>query len=161
MAGDMYSLIIALLCVLWAVIRWNRRHHALLDRASATELRHRLLKPRTPHDCPACQRQHAGLTAGAPQPPAVSPWREVKRRRGAPKRIATDGFACPNPACTYFRITDAQIHALVGDGSHGKHERIQALRCQACGTTFTSRRDTALSAQNTRPARRRSLDGVG
>jgi IS1 family transposase len=33
---------------------------------------------------------------------------------------------------------------LVGDGLHGKHERIQTLRCQACGATFTSRRDTPL-----------------
>jgi hypothetical protein len=76
------------------------------------------------------------------QPPR--PWRELKSRRGAPKRIATDGFACPNPSCTYFRNTDATIHALVGDGTHGKVERIQTFRCQACATTFSARRDTPL-----------------
>src|SRR5213078_4827772 len=47
-------------------------------------------------------------------------------------------------ACAYYRITDAQIHALVGDGAHGKAERIQTFRCQACRTTFSARRDTPL-----------------
>ncbi|HWT81854.1 MAG TPA: hypothetical protein VN648_23940, partial [Candidatus Methylomirabilis sp.] len=68
----------------------------------------------------------------------------MKSRRGAPKRINTEGFACPNPQCRYFGNTDAQIHALVGDGKHGQAEQIQTLRCQACRTTFTSRRNTPL-----------------
>jgi hypothetical protein len=68
----------------------------------------------------------------------------VKSRRGAPKRIDTAGFACPNQQCAYFGITDAHIHALVGDGKHGQAERIQTFRCQACRTTFTARRDTPL-----------------
>jgi len=59
------------------------------------------------------------------------PWREVKSRRGAPKRIDTQGFACPNRNCPYFGITDAHIHAPVGDGKHGRLERIQTFRCQA------------------------------
>jgi hypothetical protein len=68
----------------------------------------------------------------------------VKSRRGAPKRIPTEGFACPNQQCSYFGITDARVHALVGDGKHGQAERIQTFRCQACHTTFTARRNTAL-----------------
>ena len=36
------------------------------------------------------------------------------------------------------------MHALVGYGSHGKHEKIQDLMCQACGKKFTVRRDTVL-----------------
>jgi len=68
----------------------------------------------------------------------------VKSRRGAPKRIPTQGFACPNPQCPYYRITDAHIHALVGDGQHGQAERIQSFRCQACHTTFTARLHTPL-----------------
>jgi IS1 family transposase len=71
-------------------------------------------------------------------------FREVKSRRGAPKRIPTDGFACPNQQCAYFGITDAHIHALVGDGKHGQAEHIQTFRCQACHTTFTSRHNTPL-----------------
>jgi IS1 family transposase len=74
----------------------------------------------------------------------VTPWSAIKSRRGAPKRIATQGFACPNRQCTYYRITDAQLHALVGDGAHGRGERIQTLRCQACKTTFSTRRATPL-----------------
>ncbi len=70
------------------------------------------------------------------------PWREVKSRRRAPKRVNTEGFACPNPQCPYSGITDAHVHALVGDGKHGRVERIQTFRCQACHTTFTSRRNT-------------------
>jgi len=72
------------------------------------------------------------------------PWREVKSRRGAPKRIDTQGYACPNPQCWYCGITDAQVHALVGDGKHGHAEQIQTFRCQACHTTFSARRDTPL-----------------
>jgi hypothetical protein len=72
------------------------------------------------------------------------PWNEVKSRRGAPKRVNTEGFACPNRECPYFGITDTHIHALVGDGKHGCAERIQTFRCQACHTTFTARRHTAL-----------------
>jgi IS1 family transposase/transposase-like protein len=68
----------------------------------------------------------------------------VKSRRGAPKRINTEGFACPNQQCTYFGNTDAQFHALVGDGKHGRAEQIQTFRCQACHTTFSARRDTPL-----------------
>jgi len=72
----------------------------------------------------------------------VRPWGKVKSRRGAPKRIPTSGFACPNQQCVYFDITDAHIHALVGDGKHGRAEQIQTFRCQACRTTFTARRNT-------------------
>ncbi len=141
MVGDICLLSVALLCVLWLIALWARRHHAQLDRSSAKLVHHRLLKPRPPDDCPACRRPRA---QPAPAPPAPRPWRELKSRRGAPKRIPTDGFACPNHACPYHGITDAQVPALVGDGTHGRHERIQTFRCQACEITFTSRRDTPL-----------------
>jgi IS1 family transposase/transposase-like protein len=105
---------------------------------------HRLLKPRCPADCPACRLASAPSSGGEPAPGPVRPWREVKSQRGAPKRIPTEGFACPNQQCPYFGITDAHIHALVGDGKHGRAEQIQTFRCQACRTTFTSRRNAAL-----------------
>jgi IS1 family transposase len=152
MAGGVCSLIIALLCVLWVIVLCARRHPAQLDRSSARAIRQRLLKPRSPHDCPAC-RPLALSRSAAPSPPAPRPWRELTSRRGAPKRITTEGFACPNDACLYHGITDAQIHALVGDGTHGKHERIQTFRCQACGTTFTARRHTPLYRLKTPTAR--------
>src|SRR5512142_726200 len=76
----------------------------------------RLLKPRCSEDCPACRRGSPASSSAEPSPAPVRPWCEVKSRRGAPKRIDTAGFACPNPQCLYFGITDAHVHALVGDG---------------------------------------------
>ncbi len=105
---------------------------------------HRLLKPRSPDDCPACRLASTLSSGGGPASAPVRPWREVKSRRGASKRIDTEGFACPNPQCTYFGITEAHVHALVGDGTHGRAEQIQTFRCQACRTTFSARRDTPL-----------------
>jgi len=58
--------------------------------------------------------------------------------------VNTEGYACPNRKCSYYGVTEAQIHALVGDGKHGRDERIQTFRCQACRTTFSARRDTPL-----------------
>ena len=143
MAGDIFSLIIAVVVgALCVIVLWDRRHHAQLDRPSATATRQRLLKPRTPDACLACRCQPMRPAPAPALSPAVRPWKELKSRRGAPRRIPTHGYACPNHACVYHGITDAQVHALVGDGTHGKHERIQTLRCQACGTTFTSRRHT-------------------
>jgi IS1 family transposase len=105
---------------------------------------HRLLKPRTPLDCPACRLPCTHSSVVGPLPAPVRPWCEVKSRRGAPKRVNTEGYACPNQQCKYFGITDAHIHALVGDGKHGQAERIQTFRCQACRTTFSARHDTPL-----------------
>ena len=144
MAGEGCSLSIALLCVFWLFVLWPRRHHAQPAPSSAKLTHHRLLRPRAPDDCPACRRRSIHPSDAPSLPPTVRPWRELKSRRGAPKRIPTDGFACPNQVCLYHGITDAHLHALVGDGTHGTHERIQTFRCQACGTTFTSRRDTPL-----------------
>jgi transposase-like protein/IS1 family transposase len=133
-------LLLAQLCHLY----WT--HHGL-PHSKAVALHtavQRLLKPRTPLDCPAC-RLSSTLSSGVePAPLPVRPWREVKSRRGAPKRVNTEGFACPNRKCLYSGITDAHVHALVGDGTHGHAERIQTFRCQACHTTFSARRDTPL-----------------
>ena len=105
---------------------------------------HRLLKPRTPDDCPSCRLASPPSSSTEPAPAPVRPWSEVKSRRGAPKRIDTEGFACPNPQCRDFGNTEAHVHALVGDGKHGQAERIQTFRCQACHSTFSARRDTPL-----------------
>ena len=105
---------------------------------------HCLLNPRCPLDCPACRLASTTWPGVRPAPALVRPWSEVKSRRGAPKRIDTKGFACPNRMCLYFGITDAQIYPLVVDGKHGHVERIQTFRCQACRTTFSARRHTPL-----------------
>ena len=133
------------LCFAWLWHLYWLHHNPALSRVGTIHIKiQRLLKPRTPLDCPAC-RLSSTLSSGVESAPLpVRPWREVKSRRGAPKRIDTQGFACPNHQCPYFGITDAHIHALVGDGKYGHAERIQTVRCQSCHTTFTARRHTPL-----------------
>ena len=70
-----------------------------------------LLKPRTPLDCPDCRLSCAHLSVVELRLRKSRPWSEVRSRRGAPKRINTQGFACPNQQCPYFGITDVHIHA--------------------------------------------------
>ena len=135
-------MLLGLLGLSWLAWTWWRRRPPQV--AAITASMQHLLRPRTPDDCPACRQQATGTTR-APRPcPPVRPWHQVKSRRGAPKRIRTQGFACPKRTCRYYRITDAAVHALVGDGRHGRLERIQTFRCQACGTTFSARRHTPL-----------------
>jgi transposase-like protein/IS1 family transposase len=129
------------LALLWCLDRLPHRPSSPKGAAKRSSLP-RLLKPRTPDDCPACRLGSSPALGGGAVSALVRPWSEVKSRRGAPKRISTEGFACPNRQCTYFGNTDAHRHALVGDGKHGKAEQIQTFRCQACHTTFTSRRNT-------------------
>jgi len=128
-------LTLVLLCRLcWLYLQPSHsRGRAMHSRAQC------LLKPRTPDDCPACRLCCAHSSGMGPALAPVPPWREVKSRRGAPKRVNTEGFACPNSQCPYCGITDAYVHALVGDGKHGRAEQIQTFRCQACRTTFSAR----------------------
>ena len=128
------------LALLWRLC-WLPLQPSYSQAGTRRTLVHRLLKPRTPLDCFLCRHSSSDVR---PAPAPVRPWSEVKSRRGAPKRVNTAGFACPNQQCLYFGITDDHIHALVGDGKHGHAERIQTFRCQACRTTFTSRRNTPL-----------------
>lgn len=101
------------------------------------------LAPRSEDDCPHCRTNPAPSTRLRPAGPPPPPWPTVKGPRGRKKSINTEGYACLNPKCPYRLITDARIHALVGDGAHG-HDRIPDLRCQACNRKFSARRDTAL-----------------
>jgi hypothetical protein len=122
---------------------------------------HRLLKPRCPDACPACRLSSTSSSGAGPGPAPVRPWREVKSRRGASKRIPTGGFACPNQQCMYCGITDAHVPALVGDGKHGQAECIQTLPGQACHTTFTVQRHTLLYRLNPPVPGRSRADGSG
>ena len=142
----MFLLVVCLLlslALLWRLCWFPLRPSSSRGGAKRSTLQ-RLLKPRTPDDCPACRLASTPSSGGGPASLPVRPWSEVKSRRGAPKRVNTEGFACPNQQCAYFGITDAHIHALVGDGKHGRAEQIQTFRCQACRTTFSARRDTPL-----------------
>src|SRR5689334_10545866 len=85
--------------------------------------------PRTPLDCLHChpQTKTAASVTSTADPELVPAYRQTKSKRGRPKKINTEGYACPNPKCLYFGCTDAALHALVGDGCHGKERQIQTF----------------------------------
>lgn len=101
--------------------------------------------PRTPLDCLHCQAQ--AKTLELPTQVTAEPilaYNQTKSNRGHPKKIPTQGYACPNPKCLYYGCTHSAFHALVGDGCHGKATRIQTFKCQQCKTTFSQRKNTPL-----------------
>lgn len=114
--------------------------------------RRRLLRPRTSEDCQLCR----GAVTSLVNARTVIPYAQRKSPRGRKKTLNTYGYACPNTDCLYFQITDANLHALIGYGHHGRHEPIRDLFCQACQSKFTARRHTALyrlKSPSTRVAR--------
>ncbi len=112
--------------------RWLRRFQDRLPRQ---------WHPKTPAACPHC-RAGGSVTIQKVKRDVV-PYCQVKSRRGKPKRVRTAGHACPTPSCSYFGNRDEAVHALVGYGKDGPRG-IQRFRCQACKTTFSCRRDSAL-----------------
>ena len=74
------SFLILFLALLWR-LGWLFLQPFLPQAGKRRTLVHRLLKPRTPLDCPGCRLASPEVKpASAP----VRPWREVKSRRGAP-----------------------------------------------------------------------------
>ena len=147
-----WPLVLVVLGLLLGLIIWHRSRVSSPS-APRRSAGRRTWHPRTPDDCAACRAAPdpditTGTTLGS-----VRPWSEVKGRRGAPKRLATAGHACPSPACPYYGIADERVHALVGYGHHGATDRIQDFRCQACGTKVSARHGTALAGLKTPPAR--------
>jgi hypothetical protein len=153
MAVSCLYLLVLILYQLWLAWLWRQRQPTQSHPNAVRTSLQRLLKPRTPDDCLACRQEKTSSAPEAPTSSPIHPWSEVKSRRGAPKCIDTQGYACDNPACLYFGVTEAQVHALVGDGSHGKLEHIQTFRCQACGQTFSARRHTPLYRLKTASSR--------
>jgi hypothetical protein len=120
--GRLGLLALITLCLALAMGIWCRRVPLRRTGAPGAARRRRLWRPRTPDDCPACRS--AGAAPARVAVPTVRPWSEVKGRRGAPKRVATDGYACPAPGCRYHGIADAWVQALVGYGRHGTTARM-------------------------------------
>jgi hypothetical protein len=109
----------------------------------------RTWKPKSPRDCACCQ---TGVSlVPLPDPNAVVPWSQRKSTRGRKKTVDTNGFACPQPGCDYFAITDANLHALVGYGWIDQACTIRKLCCQACHKTFSVRKGTPLYYLKTDP----------
>ena len=127
--------------VVW---RWWRKHRVKVRRwwQKQAEGVPRQWHPKSAEACPGCRDGIQVTVVRANQ--AVKPYCSQKRKRGASKRLATDGYACPCRECAYFGITDEAVHTLVGYGKIGKGKDIQRWRCQACRTTFSCRRGTPL-----------------
>ena len=144
--------IIFLLCLLLILVQLlqffgqKRQQNRLRAKQSASKTpKPQIMRPKTEKDCPHCR---AGV---ADEPASVGccnhspiPWRQVKSTRGKKKTIRTQNYFCSNEICVYYLIRDQNIHALVGNGKHGKHEDIQDLLCQACKKKFTCRKHSVL-----------------
>ncbi len=91
MTPDSSWFVLLLMVVLVGLARacWHRDHLHQRPAPSAARMP-RLLTPRTPNDCLACRQQAMGEANIAVLHPAVTPWSQIKSRRGAPKRIATE-----------------------------------------------------------------------
>jgi IS1 family transposase len=136
---------IAILAISWYSLRlfWFsiRFHQPSSEEKPQTP---RLLNPKSEDDCPFYRAKKSSAPENEGVGLAPRPWGEVKSKRGRKKTICTQGYACHYRECPFYHVMNADIHALVGYGSHGKNERIQDLMCQACGKKFTLRRDTVL-----------------
>jgi hypothetical protein len=93
-----WFVLLLVVALLWWAWTWRRQPSAS-QRVTVTARGQRLLKPRTPDDCPACCQPMTTATGITPTRAPVTPWCERKSRHGAPKRIDTHGFACPNRTC--------------------------------------------------------------
>ncbi len=63
------------------------------------------------------------------------------------KSVTDDDFT----ECLYFAVTDAQRHAVVGNGKRGHRKDIPYWKCQACGKKFSSHLPTPLYRLNAYP----------
>jgi len=76
------------------------------------------MRARTPEACEACQNG-LGFRIFRPRTDVV-PYGETKSACGRRKTLNTAGHACPNPTCAYFAVTDAQLHAVVGNAVNAR-----------------------------------------
>ena len=136
--------------VLWLWWQVNRgRVKRWLQRVK--DHRPRKRHPKSPQDCPHCcdgvRLETAQINVN------VTPWREVKSKRGRKKEYATQGYACLNWQCPYYGVSDESRHALVRHTTRGKDQDIPYLRCQCCKQVFSSRKGTPLYYLKTKPER--------
>lgn len=145
-------LFLGLFGIAWLIIAW-RCLLPLQGRPAVPPKLPRLLKPRTPLDGPACCPSRPCPTLPAPVRAPVRPWCEIKSAAARPKGSPHRALPVPCPPARLIRSLTRRCMRLLGDGSHGKGDRIQTFRCQVCRTTFSARRNTPLSRLKT-PASR-------
>jgi len=135
-----YILILVILMLVLELPRLKTVWKALTKKRSlAKTTKSRELKVKTENDCPYCGKGEHKQTIPPPESTLI-PYCETKSKRGRKKKICTHNYFCSNPLCYYYQVTDESIHALIGYGANGKHERIPDLYCQCCKTKFTVRK---------------------
>ena len=114
--------ILAILVLLLELYRYLRKYwlHRLLEKKKAAKGPRKppVLRPESEKDCPVCQQEKGKCFH--PQRELPVAWKTRKGVGGRKKRISTAGYFCPNPKCVYYGIREEAMHALVGDGRHGK-----------------------------------------
>lgn len=119
-------------------------------------------QPKSLADCPLCCAEMEQTPEQALEVEFPEAYAESKTRRGRKKTVQTEGYACPDVDCKYYRVTEAARHALVGHGKLGENKDIQRLKCQACGGRVQlPERNPAILCQNRGGRSRRSLVVVG
>jgi hypothetical protein len=133
-------LVILLVILLGAYYGWIGKRWRKVEQGK--EKRAWNLHPRPPADCQDCRLAlPEGLLKVNRSP---DPWGMVKSRRGRPKEHNSDGYACMNRRCAYYRITDRHIHALRWDGQRNQCEATDQWECGACGSKHTARLGTPM-----------------
>jgi len=133
-------IVVLLMLVLWQ--RYQRTIKRWWKNWRAKPKRTRTMRPRTPDDCQDCRLAEA--ETGPSRSQARRAWREVKSRRGRPKKHDRSGQACLNPACEYYKDTDPAFHALRWDGQRNTCEATDQWECGAGGSKHTARLGTPL-----------------
>jgi hypothetical protein len=134
--------------VMWQVWRKQRRWVRRWWLKAAERLP-RQWHPACDQACEQCRSSvHVTLVQATKN---VPPYASSKSRRGAKKRLSSEGYACPCRECVYFGNNHAAEHALVGYGKLGADQH-QRWRCQACGSTFSCRRGTLLYYLKSEPS---------
>ena len=140
--GIIGILVISIEIYLWLRRGWIR--HVLESKKKAKMLhKPAMMRPKSELDCPHFVIEK-GEKANPEQKKAIVAWNDRKGWGGRRKGISTEGYFCSNTGCEYFGVKGERIHALVGNGSHGKQEVIRDLKCQSCGKKFTVRKHTVL-----------------
>jgi hypothetical protein len=135
--------ILALLFEIYRLLRGNWIWEILKKKNNSKRPRKAMImRPKNERDCSFCVEEKEWHSKPKLEKPLA--WIVQKGLGGPKKKVTTEGYFCPNEKCGYYGITDEKVHALVGDGNHGKYEEIRDLQCQAYRRKFTVRRNTVL-----------------
>src|SRR5262245_7459 len=106
-----HAVLLLLVCLLlligaWLYLRSKSSHSSFCSQESHRAHLPRLLKPRTPLDCPLCCLAAVSAAGKVPTQALVRPWREVKADGAPPNACPPKGWPAPTvPARTWASAT--------------------------------------------------------